>query len=83
MGQGVKDEPWNNTRAQRKAARAGFACGPRKGRYIPHSGQSIRPYSRHETEFIMAMDAYKRETGHKFPSWTEALHVLESLGWHK
>ncbi len=79
----MTDERWINEKASAKAAKAGFACGPRKGRYIAHSAQSIRPYSPNEAEFVMAMDTYKRESGHKFPSWTEALHVLESLGWHK
>ena len=33
------------------------------------------------TEFLRAMDAYKRKTGKTFPSWTEVLAVLRHLGW--
>ena len=32
-------------------------------------------------EFLKAMDAYKRKTGQTFPSWTEVLDVLRSIGW--
>jgi hypothetical protein len=33
------------------------------------------------TEFLRAMDKYKRKTGKTFPSWTEVLEVLRSIGW--
>lgn len=33
------------------------------------------------TEFLRAMDKYKRKTGKTFPSWSEVLEVLRSLGW--
>ena len=32
-------------------------------------------------EFLKAMDVYKRKTGKTFPSWTEVLDVLRSIGW--
>jgi len=32
-------------------------------------------------EFLKAMDKYKRKTGKTFPSWTEVLEVLRSIGW--
>ncbi|MHC4846121.1 MAG: hypothetical protein ACYTCU_08165 [Planctomycetota bacterium] len=32
-------------------------------------------------EFLKAMDKYKRKTGKTFPSWTEVLDVLRSIGW--
>ena len=32
-------------------------------------------------EFLKAMDRYKRKTGKTFPSWTEVLGVLRSIGW--
>lgn len=32
-------------------------------------------------EFLKAMDRYKRKTGKTFPSWTEVLEVLRSIGW--
>ena len=33
------------------------------------------------TEFLRAMDKYKRKTGKTFPNWSEVLEVLRSLGW--
>jgi hypothetical protein len=32
-------------------------------------------------QFLRAMDRYKRKTGKTFPSWTEVLAVLRSIGW--
>jgi hypothetical protein len=32
-------------------------------------------------EFLRAMDRYKRKTGKTFPTWTEVLDVLRSIGW--
>ena len=32
-------------------------------------------------QFLRAMDRYKRKTGKTFPSWTEVLEVLRSIGW--
>jgi len=33
------------------------------------------------TQFLRAIDRYKRKTGKTFPSWTEVLDVLRDLGW--
>ena len=33
------------------------------------------------TQFLRAMDRYKRKTGKTFPSWTEVLEVIRGLGW--
>jgi len=33
------------------------------------------------TEFLRAIDRYKRKTGKTFPNWTEVLEVIRSLGW--
>lgn len=33
------------------------------------------------TQFLRAMDRYKRKTGKTFPSWSEVLDVLRDLGW--
>ncbi|WP_149109701.1 hypothetical protein [Limnoglobus roseus] len=40
-------------------------------------------YSAEEVEFLKAMDAYQRTHRRPFPSWTEALKVLKSLGYRK
>ena len=40
-----------------------------------------RDYSDDETEFMKAMDRYKRENRRPFPTWSEVLEVLRSLGY--
>ncbi len=42
-----------------------------------------RDYSVSEVEFMRAMDAYKRKSGRPFPTWSEVLEVLMSLGYRK
>lgn len=42
-----------------------------------------RDYSINEVEFMRAMDAYKRKSGRPFPTWSEVLEVLTSLGYRK
>jgi len=34
-------------------------------------------------EFMMAMAAYKEDNHRNYPTWTEALEVLKSLGYRK
>jgi hypothetical protein len=34
-------------------------------------------------EFLQAVDEYKRKTGKAFPTWTEILEILKSLGYRK
>ena len=36
-----------------------------------------------ETEFMLAMDEYKRRTGRRFPTCSEVLAVAISLGYRK
>ena len=42
-----------------------------------------RDYSAAEIEFMRAMDEYKRRSGRQFPTWSEVLEVLYSLGYRK
>lgn len=42
-----------------------------------------RDYSDGEVEFMRAMDDYKRKSGRPFPTWSEVLEVLMSLGYRK
>jgi hypothetical protein len=32
---------------------------------------------------MLAMDAYKKSSGRMFPTWSEVLEVLHSLGYRK
>ncbi len=40
-----------------------------------------RDYSDEEIEFMKAMDDYKRRSGRQFPTWSEVLEVLKSMGY--
>ena len=42
-----------------------------------------RDYSGEEIEFMRAMDDYKRKSGRMFPTWSEVLEVVRSLGYTK
>jgi hypothetical protein len=42
-----------------------------------------RDYTDDEIEFMKAMDMYKRANRRPFPTWSEVLEVLRSLGYRK
>ena len=42
-----------------------------------------RDYSEDEIEFMRAMDDYKRRSGRQFPTWSEVLEVVRSMGYRK
>ena len=42
-----------------------------------------RDYSTEEIEFMNAIDVYKRRSGRPFPTWSEVLEVVCSLGYRK
>ncbi|NOX52931.1 MAG: hypothetical protein GXP27_00530 [Planctomycetes bacterium] len=42
-----------------------------------------RDYTADEIEFMNAMDEYKRRSGRQFPTWSEVLEVIRSLGYRK
>lgn len=42
-----------------------------------------RDYSGDEVEFMNAMDDYKRRSGRQFPTWSEVLEVVRSMGYRK
>jgi hypothetical protein len=42
-----------------------------------------RDYSEEEIVFMKAMDQYKRDNRRPFPTWSEVLEVLYSLGYRK
>ena len=47
--------------------------------------RSINGYSleEDELEFINAVNAYKKKYSKPFPTWSEILHILKSLGYEK
>ncbi len=42
-----------------------------------------RDYTDQEVEFMKAMDDYKRKSGRQFPTWSEVLEVIRSLGYRQ
>jgi hypothetical protein len=42
-----------------------------------------REYNKAELEFMQAMQDYKQRSGRMFPTWSEVLEVLKSLGYQK
>src|SRR2546421_3340343 len=42
-----------------------------------------RDYTDEETLFMKAMDRYKRENRRPFPTWSEVLEVMRSLGYRR
>lgn len=42
-----------------------------------------RDYSDQEVQFMNAMNDYKRRSGRQFPTWSEVLEVLRSLGYRQ
>lgn len=42
-----------------------------------------RDYNDDEISFMKAMDQYKRDNRRPFPTWSEVLEVLRSLGYRK
>jgi hypothetical protein len=42
-----------------------------------------RDYTDEEIEFMRAMDDYKRRAGRQFPTWSEVLEVLKSMGYKR
>ena len=42
-----------------------------------------RDYTDDETEFMKAMDRYKRDNRRPFPTWSEVLEVLRAMGYRR
>lgn len=45
------------------------------------SGKDAELLEFERLEFLRAIDAYKRRTEQTFPSWSEVLEVIRSIGW--
>lgn len=62
---------------------------PRKPRPLPkerpqgHPASSNMDYTEDQTEFLMAVDAFKTRTGKQFPTNCEILTIVQSLGYKK
>lgn len=77
----VEVDEWTNQKASEKALRGAQKrreAGRRK-RIDPTTCD--REYTLAEVEFMNAMQQYKIQSGRLYPTWTEVLEVLESLGY--
>ena len=70
-----------NAAGRPQRAAAARAASGRRRRIDPTTCD--REYSAAELEFMRAMDAYKRGSGRMFPTWSEVLEVLRSLGYRR
>ena len=50
---------------------------------IEQQWQFVLHHSDEEIEFMHAMQHYKQQSGRMFPTWSEVLEVLGSLGYRK
>jgi hypothetical protein len=74
---------FDDPRAVARATRASVArkSSGRKRGIDPTTSE--RDYTAAEVEFMGAMSEYIRTSGRKFPTWSEILGVLRSLGYSK
>lgn len=76
-------EAWINRRASDQATRAATARQVSGRRRFVDPTTCERDYSQAEMEFMLAMNEYKQKSGRMFPTWSEVLEVLRSLGYEK
>jgi hypothetical protein len=79
----IEPAQWIDERATEKATRAARArhASGRRRHIDPTTCE--RDYSQDEIEFMNAMNLYKKSSGRAFPTWSEVLEVLRSLGYEK
>ena len=80
-GEDVQD--WINRRATAQATRAANARQVSGRRRFVDPTTCERDYTNAEMEFMQAMHEYKISSGRMFPTWSEVLEVLKSLGYEK
>ena len=77
------DPDWIDRKATAQALRAAQARQVSGRRRFVDPATCEREYSEAEMEFMQAMQAYKARSSRLFPTWSEALEVLRSLGYEK
>ncbi len=79
----MNNEPWTNQRTSAQAGRAARAAWSGARRRFVDPTTCDREYADAELEFMQAMQRYKQRSGRNFPTWSEVLEVLVSLGYRK
>jgi hypothetical protein len=76
--------PFSNQDSGSAAAGGSRSSMPRKPGYTSYSpavdGSEMHP---NELEFLLAIEAFQRRTGRRYPTWREVLHVAHCLGYRK
>ncbi|HEV3165522.1 MAG TPA: hypothetical protein VGZ22_15955 [Isosphaeraceae bacterium] len=81
--QETQDSPWTNRKASAQALRAAQARQTSGRRRFVDPTTCERDYSGAEMEFMQAIQGYKLQSGRMFPTWSEVLEVLQTLGYEK
>ena len=68
---------------RRRAQNAAAARAASERRRLIDPTTCEREYTDEENEFMQAIDRYKRENRRPFPTWSEVLEILLSLGYRK
>lgn len=74
---------WVDRAASQRATKAAHARHASGRRRFVDPTTCEREYSDDEMEFIQAMAEYKKTSGRAFPTWSEVLEVVRSLGYSK
>lgn len=77
------EAPWINGKATRKAIKAAEARNSSGRRRLVDPATCDRDYQADELEFMNAMQEYKKRSGRQFPTWSEVLEVLKSMGYER
>jgi hypothetical protein len=73
----------SSRRSHEQASRAAQARNASNRRRFVDPTTCERDYNEAEMEFMRAMQDYKKSSGRMFPTWSEVLEVLKSLGYEK
>lgn len=79
----LESQDWTNRRASAQALKAAQARHSSGRRRFVDPATCERDYSAAEMEFMQAMQHYKFTSGRMFPTWSEVLEVLRSIGYEK
>ncbi len=79
----LETRDWTNRRASAQALKAAQARHSSGRRRFVDPATCERDYSTQEVEFMQAMQDYKVSSGRMFPTWSEVLEVLRSIGYEK
>jgi hypothetical protein len=74
---------WSDAKASARATRACQARHKSGRRRLVDPTTCERDYSHAELEFMKAIQEYKAQSGRPFPTWSEVLEVVRSLGYQK